>query len=78
MAMDGAVCGKSRTWRVPHVVFTWLQSGRKSGIFVPKAKRPASVQSASGLRIPLQHVCPDSWSICLGSTGRKPTSPPKQ
>jgi hypothetical protein len=55
-----------------------LQSGRKSGIFVPKAKRPASVQSASGLRIPLQHVCPDSWSICLGSTGRKPTSPPKQ
>ena len=77
MAMEGAICGKSRTWRMSHVVFTWLQSGRKSSIFVPKAKRPASVQSSSSLRITLQHVCTDSWPICLGSTGRKPTSPPK-
>lgn len=78
MAMDGAICWKSRTWCIPYVVFSWLQSGRKSGIFVSKANCPASGQSSSGLRIALQHVCPNSWPISLGSTGWKPSRTPKQ
>lgn len=74
MALEGAGRREPRVQCLPHVVFSRLQGGRKGGVPVPEAERPAGDQSAPCLRVALQHGGSDpSPEFRLGSTrGEQP------